>query len=145
MAAQNRLLRGFTLIELMITVAVVAILSAIAIPSYAEYVRRAHLADGQKAMASVALDLEQVFSDRRAYPVAGSFTATGTSFMGLIYTPSADGRSFRLNSSGSGKMLNYHIAQTSAGARCKCEKCASNPVATLATTATSCPAGAVAW
>ena len=41
---------GFTLIELMITVAIVAILAAIAYPSYTEYVRRAHRADIKTAL-----------------------------------------------------------------------------------------------
>lgn len=129
----------------MISVAVVAILAAIAIPSYSEYVRRAHLADGQKALASAAVDLEQVFADRRAYPLAPDFTATGTTYIGIAYVPSTDRRSFTLNGSGSGKLATYFLAQTSGGARCKCEKCASDPMATLAPTATSCPAGASPW
>jgi type IV pilus assembly protein PilE len=145
MAKSKKGTRGFTLIELLIAVTVVAILSAIAIPSYTEYVRRAHLADGQKAMASAALELEQIFADRRAYPVNGSFSASGTPDMSVGYTASNDRRSFTLNSSGTGKMQDYHLAQTSAGARCKCEKCGSNPINALATTATSCPAGSLAW
>ena len=145
MLSPSRKSYGFTLIELMISVAVVAILAAIAIPSYTEYVRRAHLTDGQKALASAAIELEQVFADRRAYPITADFTPTSTAFIGIIYGPSADRRSFILNGSGSGKLVTYFLAQTSAGARCKCEKCSSDPMATLAPTATSCPAGASPW
>jgi type IV pilus assembly protein PilE len=142
---KNRKMRGFTLVELMITVAIVAILAAVAIPSYSQYVRRAHLTDAQQAMASAAVDLEQIFADKRAYPISGGYTPRGTADMAITYTPSVDLRSFALNSSGTGKMTDYFLAQTTGNARCKCEKCSANPLATIAPTATSCPVGATPW
>lgn len=59
--------RGFTLIELMITVAVLAILLSIAIPSYREYVRRGAVAGAIEALAAGRVVAEQYFLDNRDY------------------------------------------------------------------------------
>lgn len=61
---------GFTLIELMIVVAVVAILAAIALPNYEEYVRRGRRAEAQTQILQAAQFLE------RQYTTSGSYTAT---------------------------------------------------------------------
>lgn len=58
---------GFTLIELMITVAIVAILAAIAYPSYTQYVRRAHRADAKTALLGDAQFLERNFTESNSY------------------------------------------------------------------------------
>lgn len=58
---------GFTLIELMITVAIVAILAAIAYPSYIQYVRRAHRADAKTALLGNAQFLERNFTEFNCY------------------------------------------------------------------------------
>jgi type IV pilus assembly protein PilE len=58
---------GFTLIELMITVAIVAILSAIAIPAYSEYVMRARITEATTALSDQRLKMERYFQDNRRY------------------------------------------------------------------------------
>lgn len=53
---------GFTLIELMIVVTVVAILAAIAIPAYSDYVTRARRSDAQAALLEASQGLERCYS-----------------------------------------------------------------------------------
>lgn len=59
--------QGFTLIEVMIVVAIVAILSAIALPSYSDYVKRGQIVDGLVPLADMGAKLEQYFQDKRTY------------------------------------------------------------------------------
>jgi type IV pilus assembly protein PilE len=83
----NRSVRGFTLIELMITVAVVGILSAIALPSYQQYTERARRADGRAALLRAAQWMERAASVRGQYPTAAQFAAAG---LGLSEGQNAD-------------------------------------------------------
>lgn len=58
---------GFTLIELMIAIAIVAILAAVAVPSYSEYVRRGRVVDATSQLAGMRIKMEQYFQDKRSY------------------------------------------------------------------------------
>ena len=60
---------GFTLIELMIAMAVIAILTAIAYPSYQDHIRRSIRSQGQQYLMDLAQREEQFFLDRRVYTI----------------------------------------------------------------------------
>ena len=68
--------RGFTLIELMITVAVIAILARIALPAYTDYIRRGKLTEAFNQMTADALALGQYYQDNRTYVGATCPTST---------------------------------------------------------------------
>lgn len=59
--------RGFTLLELMIAVAIIGILSAIAIPSYNDYILRGKLSEAFSELSSWQLRMEQYYQDNRNY------------------------------------------------------------------------------
>lgn len=68
--------RGFTLIELMIVVAIVGILSAIAYPSYAEYIRRGHRSEARAGLLQAAQWMERAATATGKYPLTAAFPAS---------------------------------------------------------------------
>lgn len=83
--------RGFTLIELMIAVAIVGILAAVAYPSYTEYIRKGVRRAAQAQMLDIANREQQFLLANRAYATYSALTASGytlpTELAGK-YTPS---------------------------------------------------------
>lgn len=67
--------KGFTLIELMIGVAIITILSAIAIPQYRDYVTRSRLADASAGLTTMRAQMERYYQDNRTYANSGTFVS----------------------------------------------------------------------
>lgn len=67
--------RGFTLIELMIAMAIIAILAAVAVPQYTAYVTRSRLADATTGLATMRAQMERHFQDNRSYDTVGTFVS----------------------------------------------------------------------
>ena len=61
--------KGFTLIELVVTMLIASILAAIAIPSYSNYVRKSHRTDAKNALLDLASLEERYMSTNNAYSV----------------------------------------------------------------------------
>ena len=72
--------RGFTLIEIMITVAIIGILAAVALPAYQNYVLRAGRTEGQAALMDISARLEQYYLGNKTYTtdIAGNLNTNTT-------------------------------------------------------------------
>ena len=101
----RRRARGFTLIELMITVAIAAILASVALPMYRTYVQRGRIIDATSKLSDFRVRMEQYFMDNRTYDKAGkcgvddptdtpdaAFTIACTGSSATAYTVTATGK-----------------------------------------------------
>ncbi len=68
---------GFTLIELMITVAIIAILAAVVLPAYQDSVRKARRADARAALTTAAQMMERHYTENNSYATA-TFSASAS-------------------------------------------------------------------
>lgn len=77
----NTMQKGFTLIELMIVVAIIGILAAIAIPAYQNYTKRAHVTEGLNLAGGAKAAVTEYYSSNNGF--AGTGTTDANSAYGL--------------------------------------------------------------
>jgi len=70
--------KGFTLIELMIVVAIIGILAAIALPAYLDYTARAQASEGLSATGGLRVDMSEYWALNNAWPTEAQIVAEGT-------------------------------------------------------------------
>lgn len=114
--------RGFTLIEVMITVAIVAILSAIALPSYTAYVQRSRIPVALDALSAVATRLEQRYQDTGNYADGADDAACGVAMpavenFALACVLSDGGQGFTVTATGAGRVAGFAYTINHQGVR----------------------------
>lgn len=115
--------RGFTLVEILITIAIVGILSAIALPAYRDHLTRGRIPEATSGLAIKQGQIEQFFMDRRTYVSA---TACADDTAGKFFDFSCDDSSnattatasaFTLTAKGKGAMEGFSYTINQDGAK----------------------------
>lgn len=101
--------KGFTLIELMIVVAIVAILATVIIPSYSDYIKRGKVTEATSNLAGLRVAMEQYYQDNRQYlngAVCG-IGATPTATQNFSYTCVATATTYTITATGQPSMAGF--------------------------------------
>ena len=111
MAANTmKIIKGFSLIELMVTVAIVGVLAAIAYPSYTEYVNRSKRAEATAALLAATQALERYYSVNNTYLNAGALAAVFATRV-----PASGGQNYAIAAQGNPTATTYLLRATRNG------------------------------
>jgi len=104
----SRLQRGFTLVEVMVTVAIVAILSGVAVPMYRDHVTRGRLAEAFGMLGSVQPTAEQFWSNNRTYVGLDRLNGFPRASQNFDFAlAAADAASYRVTATGKGPVQGF--------------------------------------
>lgn len=103
--------QGFTLIELMIVVAIVGVSATIALPAYNDYVTRARITEALSTLSDMRVKLEQYFQDNRTYAgacAAGTLAPLPPNTQFFQFScPALSGTTYTVRALGTGSMTDF--------------------------------------
>ncbi len=118
MKTSNAASRGFTLIEVMITVALLGILVAVALPNYSSYVQRSRVPAALEGLNSYFTRMEQRYQDVANYGTGSTCGVTTLpSAAGFSFSCTTNGQTFTATATGTGNMSGYGYTINQQGVR----------------------------
>jgi len=127
--------RGFTLLEMMIAVLIIAIVAAIALPSYQQYIERSRARTAAADLMALATAFENRFQRQLSYAASATSTASTAATANLVvgwqpsagdfftYTASATASTYDLTATGSAAMSGCTITLDEANAKSASSAC----------------------
>ena len=115
--------RGFTLIEIMVTVAIIAILAAVALPQYSDYVVRGNLSEASSNLSDMRIRMEQWYQDNRTYVGANTDATypctnpTATAHFTYACSPAPSASAYTLTATGTGNVTGFVFTIKESNAR----------------------------
>lgn len=114
--------RGFTLIEVMVTVAIVAIMASVALPSYTAYIQRSKVPTAMDNLSAYFTRMEQRYQDTGNYAntagtACGVALPTGVQNFAVTCGLTSVNQGFTATATGSGPLSGYAYTITHQGAR----------------------------
>lgn len=132
---------GFTLIELMIVVAIVGILAAIAIPNYTDYVRKSRRSDAKSSILEVTQRLERFYTEKARY--TASFTDIG--YPSAVLDSSQGYYRLSITAGATGIASSYTVTATAQGAQASDAGCGNFTYSSNNTKSATGTLGAACW
>ena len=96
---------GFTLVELLVVVAIIGILAAVGFPAYTDYTTRAKIAEATSGLSDGRVKLEQYFQDKRTY--IGATAPAATANFTYTLSPAPTLTTYTITAQGTGGMSLY--------------------------------------
>jgi type IV pilus assembly protein PilE len=110
--------RGFTLMEVLVTIVIVGILSAVAIPAYSSYLTRSRTAEAFTALGAAQANAEQFWSNTRSYSGYDGAAAFPAATPNFTYTLSnATPSTYTVTATGRAKMTGFTYTIDQSGTR----------------------------